>query len=61
MLAPFVPIPRAPKNYTEPPKTTATSEMDKDETEIVDESPKLPTQCELRHAIGVFNIVSIFS
>ena len=61
VLAPLVPIPRAPKNYFEPPKTTVTSEMDKDEIEIVDESPKLPTQCELRHAIGVFNIVSIFS
>ena len=41
--------------------TFFTSEMDKDEIEIVDESPKLPTQCELRHAMGLFNIVSIFS
>ena len=50
VLAPFVPIPRAPKNYIEPPKRIVTSEMDKDEIEIVDKSPKLPTRCELRHA-----------
>ena len=30
-------------------------EMDEDETVIVDEPPKPPTPCELRHAIGVFN------
>jgi len=28
-------------------------EMDEDEIVIVDEPPKPPTQCELRHAIGV--------
>ena len=29
--------------------------MDEDDTVIVDEPPKPPTQCELRHAIGVLN------
>ena len=36
-------------------------EMDEDETVIVDEPPKPPTQCELRHAIGVLNTFSFFA
>ncbi|PFX18093.1 hypothetical protein AWC38_SpisGene17554 [Stylophora pistillata] len=35
-------------------------EMDEDEIVIVDEPPKPPTQCELRHAIGVLNTFSFF-
>ena len=35
--------------------------MDKDETVIVDEPPKPPTQCELHHAIGVLNTLSFFA
>ena len=36
-------------------------EMDEDETVTVDEPPKPPTQCELRHAIGVLNTFSFFA
>ena len=35
--------------------------MDEDEIVIVDEPPKPPTQCELRHAIGVLNTFSFFA
>ena len=35
-------------------------QMQKDETVIVDKLPKLPTQCELCHAIGVLNTFSFF-
>ena len=36
-------------------------EMDNDEIVIVDEPPKPPTQCELRHAISVLNTFSFFA
>ncbi|PFX21915.1 Tigger transposable element-derived protein 4 [Stylophora pistillata] len=36
-------------------------EMDEDEIVIIDEPPKPPTQCELRHAIGVLNTFSFFA
>ncbi|PFX28581.1 hypothetical protein AWC38_SpisGene6710 [Stylophora pistillata] len=36
-------------------------ELDEDEIVIVDEPPKPPTQCELRHAIGVLNTFSFFA
>ena len=36
-------------------------EMDEDEIVIVDEPPKPPTQCELRHAISVLNTFSFFA
>ena len=36
-------------------------EMDNDEIVIVDELPKPPTQCELRHAISVLNTFSFFA
>ena len=36
-------------------------EMDEDEIVIVDKAPKPPTQCELRHAIGVLNTFSFFA
>ena len=35
--------------------------MDKEEIVIVDEPAKLPTQCELRHAISMLNTISIFA
>ena len=35
--------------------------MDKDSVEIVDEPPKPPSQCELRHAIGVLNTFRFFA
>ena len=35
--------------------------MYEDETVIVDEPPKPPTQCELRHTIGVLNTFSFFA
>ena len=35
--------------------------MDEDEIVIVDEPPKPPTQCELRHVIGMLNTFSFFA
>ena len=35
--------------------------MDEDEIVIVDQLPKPPTQCELRHAISVLNTFSYFA
>ena len=51
---------RAEKTIQSHLKQTVTSKLDKDEIVIVDKTPKPPTQCELRHAIGVLNTISIF-
>ena len=40
-------------NHTADANEQEEEEMDEDETVIVDELPKPPTQCELRHAISM--------
>ena len=48
-------------NYSADANEGEEEEMDKDEIVIVEEPPKPPTQCELRHAISVINTFSFFS
>ena len=48
-------------NHTADANEQEEEEMDEDQTVIVDELPKPPTQCELRHAISMLNTFSFFA